>query len=172
METSRDHLLSPSSTQALLCCEKHDQGMNLWMLNHVQQGSFHHHHRDPEQFLSLLFKHTGLIILYLHFYPKRLTYVWLVHILHLHWWHTAHQEQLGVQSLAQGRWQGIELTTFWLLNDFSTFCTTVAPILLSNMKIISMVQQAYTPYPWQRTADVSGHYPETPLQKMANNSLV
>ena len=26
-----------------------------------------------------------------------------IHILHLHWWHTAHQEQLGVQCLAQGR---------------------------------------------------------------------
>ena len=26
-----------------------------------------------------------------------------IHILNLHWWHTAHQEQLGVQCLAQGR---------------------------------------------------------------------
>ena len=43
------------------------------------------------------------------FYPKRLTYVRLTmythftFFLHLHWWHTAHQEQLGVQCLAQGR---------------------------------------------------------------------
>ena len=26
-----------------------------------------------------------------------------IHILLLHWWHTAHQEQLGVECLAQGR---------------------------------------------------------------------
>src|SRR4029434_4131912 len=36
------------------------------------------------------------------FYPKRLTRMY-TQFLHLHCWHTAHQEQLGVQCLAQGR---------------------------------------------------------------------
>ena len=31
-----------------------------------------------------------------------------IYILHLHWWHTAHQEQLGVQCLAQRRFDSEE----------------------------------------------------------------
>ena len=43
------------------------------------------------------------------------------HFLHLHWWHTAHQEQLGGSvSCSRTLRQGIELATFWFLNDFST----------------------------------------------------
>src|SRR4029434_3110889 len=38
-----------------------------------------------------------------------------IHILHLHRWH------------ARTLRQGIELATFGLLNDLSTYCTTVAP---------------------------------------------
>ena len=39
----------------------------------------------------------------------------------------AHQEQLGGSvSCSRTLRQGIELATFWLLNDFSTSCTTVA----------------------------------------------
>src|SRR4029434_9157621 len=62
------------------------------------------------------------------FYPKRLTsmythfYIYTDGTLHI-------RSNYGVQCLAQGRFdRESNLATFCLLNDFSTYCTTVAPI--------------------------------------------
>ena len=41
-----------------------------------------------------------------HLHFSHLAYAFIqsdLQCIHLHWWHTAHQEQLGVQCLAQGR---------------------------------------------------------------------
>src|SRR4029434_9731869 len=53
-----------------------------------------------------------------------------IHILHLHRWHTAHQEQLGVQCLAQGCFDRESNGQPSDNNDFSPSCTTVAPYFI------------------------------------------
>src|SRR4029434_4603666 len=61
------------------------------------------------------------------FYPKRLTYVQLR--MYTHFTLMAHCTSGAIRgsvSCSRTLRQGIELATFWLLNDFSTSCTTVA----------------------------------------------
>src|SRR4029434_1955786 len=63
-----------------------------------------------------------------------------IHILHL--WHTAHQEQLGVQCLAQGGFdRESNRATFLLLNDFSTSCPPLAPNLDQIKLLIAALVQ-------------------------------
>ena len=69
------------------------------------------------------------------FYPKRLTYVQLTMYTHFTFTLMAHCTSGAIRgsvSFSRTLQKGIELATFWLLNDLSTSCTTVAPILVGN----------------------------------------
>src|SRR4029434_2741003 len=60
------------------------------------------------------------------FYPKRLTRMYTHFTLMAHCTSGAIRGDVSCSRMLR---QGIELTTFCLLNDFSTSCTTVAPVL-------------------------------------------
>ena len=66
------------------------------------------------------------------FYPKQLTYVRLTMYTHFTFTLMAHCTSGAIRgsvSCSRTLRQGIELATFWLLNDFSTSCTTVATVI-------------------------------------------
>src|SRR4029434_3397986 len=88
-------------------------------------------HSAPREHILL---HVNIYILSFsrRFYPKRLTHVRLTmytHFTFLHGWHTAHQEQLGVQCLAQGCFDSGNRTSNLLITKrllYLSTCTTVA----------------------------------------------
>src|SRR4029434_8847943 len=69
------------------------------------------------------------------FYPKRLTRMY-THFLHFTLMaHCTSGAIRGSVSCSRTLRQGIELATFCLLNDFFTYCTTVAPRISSPFQI-------------------------------------
>ena len=86
----------------------------------------------PETVIELELEHVMFVYVYIfsrRCYPKRLTYVRLTLYTHFTFTLMAHCTSGAIRgsvSCSRTLQQGIELATFWLLNDFSTYCTTVA----------------------------------------------
>ena len=80
------------------CCDKLGEWSSPGVLEFSGQSIYLRLCSLPLHFyISFTFSHLAdaFIQSNLHMWPLQ-----CIHILHLHWWHTAHQEQLGVQCLA------------------------------------------------------------------------